>query len=530
MQQRAGRRPKPAPTRLRDLLRVGGQPDQAPLHRVRGVRLHQRARLGKAAGPAGAAPRGGGRARARPAGAGAARPRPADRCATPKPASSCWSTRTTPGFRKRFARIAAQREAELREALVRAGVDALELSTDADLVDAIVRFADMRKRRTPAVRRRQPAGAPEARRLSTEIHHALPLARIPLAAAGAAAAGAAVRAGCCGARRSGAALCLAVDRARRRWAPARACAATSRRCCSCWRWPRCCWPRRGRWRWSRCRRNQQTIILAMDVSGSMRATDVQPNRLVAAQNAAKAFLAELPRHVKVGIVAFAGSAQVAQLPTREPRRPGHRHRPLPAAARHGHRQRHRDLAGHAVPRCRHRPAVACRPAATASAASRIDRRQEGEEGVHAGGAGLLHLGRDHHADRRPAHHRRRPAGSRQDGRRPRRARLHGGHRHGGRRDHRLRGLVDARAAGRGDAQGRSPTRRQAEYFYAGTAAGPEEGLRDAQLEADGGEEGDRDLRRCSRWRPRRWRCCRPGCRCSGSTGSFDSHPTPCARP
>jgi Ca-activated chloride channel family protein len=61
--------------------------------------------------------------------------------------------------------------------------------------------------------------------------------------------------------------------------------------------------------------NQQTIILAMDVSGSMRATDVQPNRLVAAQNAAKAFISELPRHVKVGIVAFAGSAQVAQLPT-----------------------------------------------------------------------------------------------------------------------------------------------------------------------------------------------------------------------
>ncbi len=60
---------------------------------------------------------------------------------------------------------------------------------------------------------------------------------------------------------------------------------------------------------------QQTIILAMDVSGSMRATDVQPNRLEAAQAAAKSFLKELPRHVKVGIVAFAGSAQVAQLPT-----------------------------------------------------------------------------------------------------------------------------------------------------------------------------------------------------------------------
>ncbi len=60
---------------------------------------------------------------------------------------------------------------------------------------------------------------------------------------------------------------------------------------------------------------QQTIILAMDVSGSMRATDVQPNRMVAAQNAAKAFLTELPRDVKVGIVAFAGTATVAQLPT-----------------------------------------------------------------------------------------------------------------------------------------------------------------------------------------------------------------------
>ena len=60
---------------------------------------------------------------------------------------------------------------------------------------------------------------------------------------------------------------------------------------------------------------QQTIILAMDVSGSMRATDVEPNRLVASQNAAKAFLAELPRHVKVGIVAFAGTAQVVQSPT-----------------------------------------------------------------------------------------------------------------------------------------------------------------------------------------------------------------------
>ncbi len=61
--------------------------------------------------------------------------------------------------------------------------------------------------------------------------------------------------------------------------------------------------------------NQKTIILAMDVSGSMRATDVQPTRIIAAQVAAKKFLADLPREVKVGIVAFAGAAQVAQYPT-----------------------------------------------------------------------------------------------------------------------------------------------------------------------------------------------------------------------
>ncbi|MGC4008462.1 MAG: DUF58 domain-containing protein [Pseudomonas sp.] len=54
------------------------------------------------------------------------------------------------GFRRRFARIAAEREQALREALARAGVDALELSTADDLVEAIVRFAELRKRKLRA--------------------------------------------------------------------------------------------------------------------------------------------------------------------------------------------------------------------------------------------------------------------------------------------------------------------------------------------------------------------------------------------
>ena len=60
---------------------------------------------------------------------------------------------------------------------------------------------------------------------------------------------------------------------------------------------------------------QETIILAMDVSGSMRAADVLPNRLVAAQEAAKAFIKDLPRSVRVGVVSFAGTAAVVQAPT-----------------------------------------------------------------------------------------------------------------------------------------------------------------------------------------------------------------------
>jgi uncharacterized protein (DUF58 family) len=63
------------------------------------------------------------------------------------------------GFRQRFARIAAQREATLRESLGRAGVDTLELSTDDDLADAILRFVDLRRSRR-TLRQGQRPGRP----------------------------------------------------------------------------------------------------------------------------------------------------------------------------------------------------------------------------------------------------------------------------------------------------------------------------------------------------------------------------------
>jgi Ca-activated chloride channel family protein len=59
----------------------------------------------------------------------------------------------------------------------------------------------------------------------------------------------------------------------------------------------------------------KTIVLAIDVSDSMRATDVAPNRLAAAQAAARSFVHELPFNTRVGIVSFAGTASVVQPPT-----------------------------------------------------------------------------------------------------------------------------------------------------------------------------------------------------------------------
>ena len=60
----------------------------------------------------------------------------------------------------------------------------------------------------------------------------------------------------------------------------------------------------------------ETVVLAIDVSGSMRARDVEPDRITAAQNAAKVFIGEQPRSAKIALVSFAGSASLVQPPTR----------------------------------------------------------------------------------------------------------------------------------------------------------------------------------------------------------------------
>src|SRR5258706_13834673 len=58
-----------------------------------------------------------------------------------------------------------------------------------------------------------------------------------------------------------------------------------------------------------------TVILAIDVSGSMQAEDLKPNRMEAAKEAAKAFVARQGQDVSVGIVSFSGDASLVQSPT-----------------------------------------------------------------------------------------------------------------------------------------------------------------------------------------------------------------------
>mgnify|MGYP003694576939 CR=1 FL=1 len=241
----------------------------------------------------------------------------------------------------------------------------------------------------------------------------------------------------------------------------------------------------------------ETIILAMDVSGSMRATDVEPNRLAAragggARVRQRPAAAHADRRRVVRRHGCRGAAADAHA-----RRHHRRDRPLPAAARHRGRQRHPGVAEDDLPRRRVRLAVvesARRPIEGDAA-----RQQAGRSGQSRGQAGAARL-----VTRRPAIilltdgqtttgpdpiEAARMAG------RARRARLHGRHRHRRGRDDRRRRLVDARAPRRGVAEAdRHP--RAASISTPGLAAELRRSPTDAELADGAGTQGNRDPPRC----------------------------------
>ena len=64
-------------------------------------------------------------------------------------------------------------------------------------------------------------------------------------------------------------------------------------------------------------RNTGTVVLSIDVSGSMQATDVKPNRMEATKDAARNFVEKQPKGVKIGVVSFSDFGALVQSPTRD---------------------------------------------------------------------------------------------------------------------------------------------------------------------------------------------------------------------
>ena len=62
---------------------------------------------------------------------------------------------------------------------------------------------------------------------------------------------------------------------------------------------------------------EATVMLVLDTSGSMRAKDLKPSRIEAAQQVAQQFIQEKPSRLRVGLVTAAGTAALAQAPTEE---------------------------------------------------------------------------------------------------------------------------------------------------------------------------------------------------------------------
>ena len=149
------------------------------------------------------------------------------------------------GFRRRFEAAAKARETELRSAFADAGVDALELATNDDLVDAILRFADLRKRRSQLAtggglpqhlgfrhERARPLRSAHSEARTRRKSSDLAVARDAVAAAARAGGRGRVLRPAAAEEEERAPLREPVDRHARRRARADACGATCRRSCS----------------------------------------------------------------------------------------------------------------------------------------------------------------------------------------------------------------------------------------------------------------------------------------------------------
>ena len=298
------------------------------------------------------------------------------------------------GFRRRFAAAAERREAELRAAFRNAGVDALELSTDDDLVDAILRFADLRKRRSQLAAGGglpQHLGVARMTFLWPEMLWLLFLVPVVVLALRAAAAPQEEGRAALREPRTIRDAMGAGQRLRRHVPPLLFLVALTLMLVAIAR-PAAV---------VTLPSQHETVILAMDVSGSMRATDVKPNRIAAAQEAARAFVAEQPKSTRIGVVSFAATASVVQSPT-------HSREDILAAIDRFQLQRGTAVgSGILVSLKMIFPDAefdlrSFNPRREAAKSAPLDHgAPAGQAGAQAGAAGLVRLRRDHPAHRRP---------------------------------------------------------------------------------------------------------------------------------
>ena len=165
--------------------------------------------------------------------------------------------------------------------------------------------------------------------------------------------------------------------------------------------------------------NTGTVILSIDVSGSMLAEDVEPNRMEATKKAVREFVEKQPKGVKIGVVSFSDFAALVAPPTTRPQAGARRDRPPAAAARHQHRRRPAGRARRDLRRRRRAPTSRHRHCQRRRPRRRRARRTQDAAGQHRPALGRAEQHRARPAARSPRKPSRRHQG------------LHDRHRHAG---------------------------------------------------------------------------------------------------
>ena len=224
------------------------------------------------------------------------------RWSTPRPARASRSPPASRRVRERFSEAALQRRVDLQHTLRRTGAQHLVLATDRDWLLDVARFVQTARRRAGGLD--DPGGS---------LMHFLAPGRLWFFVFRSPSSPRTSSCSCVdGTTRCASRTCHSWPRSRRSdpvgGATSRPRPSSVRSCCWCWPSPSPAHQRK-------VARERGTVILAIDVSNSMGANDVAPNRLAAAVDAARSFVEGLPDKLQVGLILYDGTPRVVSPPT-----------------------------------------------------------------------------------------------------------------------------------------------------------------------------------------------------------------------